>query len=145
RWDVLLRRGEEAIYPLLPSRPGIGFLYEHVSTELGLGVSRGPGKLMGLAAYGEPRFFNESFVGNIHDVEKTHPNAPNDWLRHCLDRARELNYDLTAFADPDRVTEPINADIAASTQLLFERTRLASVTSLHGLLSQSGREVTNLC
>ncbi|MFD7507753.1 carbamoyltransferase C-terminal domain-containing protein [Streptomyces sp. NPDC059853] len=137
---------ERALYPLMPHKLGIGFLYEHVATEIGLGVSGGPGKLMGLAAYGKPRFFDESFVGNLHDLEKKYTDAPNDWIRSCLEQAGRLGYDLTALGDPNRITEPVNADIAASTQLLLERTRLAAVASLKDLLNRMGREdISQLC
>ena len=52
---------------------------------------------------------------------------------------------MTALGDPDRVTEPINADIAASTQLLFEETYLAAVRALARMLTAGGDGTTNLC
>ena len=43
------------------------------------------------------------------------------------------------------MTDPINADIAASTQQLFEVTRLEAVESLRNQLANAGVETSNLC
>ena len=47
-------------------------------------------------------------------------------------------YDISALGDPARVTEAVNADIAASTQKLFEETYLKAVRSLDRMLSGGG-------
>ena len=44
-----------------------------------------------------------------------------------------------------RVTEAVNADIAASTQKLFEETYLKAVRSLDRMLSGGGIRTNNLC
>ena len=54
-------------------------------------------------------------------------------------------YDISALGDPARVTEAVNADIAASTQKLFEETYLKAVRSLDRMLSGGGIRTDNLC
>ncbi|MGW1196567.1 carbamoyltransferase C-terminal domain-containing protein [Streptomyces sp. NPDC002536] len=136
---------DEAIYPLMPHTLNIGFLYQQVSTRLGLGRPDGAGKLMGLAAHGRPTFFDERFVGNHHDYQGRFTDVPDDWLRHCIDAGRRAGYDLEPYGDPARATAPINVDIAASTQVLLERIRLAATDSLRKLLVMLGRDTDNLC
>lgn len=52
---------------------------------------------------------------------------------------------MSALGDTARIAEPINADIAASTQLLFEETYLATVRSLGKMLAGDGMMTKNLC
>ena len=101
-------------------------------------ASIGPaGKLMGLAPYGTPKFFAEHFVGNMYDLLGSgHKQPPADWINHCLSRAEALGYDLRAFRDRDQMTAPINADIAASTQKLFDETMLATIAAFDAILQK---------
>jgi carbamoyltransferase len=134
-----------ALYPLWPHRLTAGFLYEHVAYRLGLGVLGGAGKLMGLAAYGTPRFFDRRFVGNSHDFDGRWADMPEAWVAHCLAAAEHIGYDTGPFGDPGQATAPVNADTAASTQLLFEVTRQAAVDGLDRQLRNAGRPQTALC
>ena len=136
---------QEAIYPLWPHHLTIGYLYEHVANSLGLGVGGGSGKLMGLAPYGQPAFFNQRFVGNTNDFQGKFADVAESWIEHCRKSARILGYDQTNYGIPAHATAPINADIAASTQRLFEETRLEAVRSLNSQLQNTGLRVTNLC
>ena len=52
---------------------------------------------------------------------------------------------MSSLGNAARITEPINADIAASTQLLFEETYLAAVRSLGKMLAGGGMTTKNLC
>lgn len=135
----------ESIYPLWPHHLTIGYLYEHVANTLGLGVGGGSGKLMGLAPYGRPAFFNQRFVGNVHDFQGKFRDVSESWVTHCRRSARMMGYDDTEYADPAYATAPINADIAASTQRLFEVTRLAAVRSLKLQLQNANLDVSMLC
>ena len=99
---------------------------------------------MGLAGYGQPRFFDPRFVGNEYDWKNT-ALTQRDWLTHCLEMARGMGYDLQPFGVPSRIEEPINADLAASTQKLFEETYLGAVKTLHAVISKTGRNSDNLC
>ena len=67
------------IHPITPHHLAIGGLYEAVGVRLGMGDVGPPGKLMGLAGYGKPRFFDWRFVGNQYDWMRGRANAG------CLD------------------------------------------------------------
>ena len=139
-----LGRGE-ALYPLWPHNITVGLLYETVGTWLGLGAVGSSGKLMGLAPYGTPRFFDERFIGNHHDLVASFPDAIQAWQDHCVSKARSLGYDMSGFRDPKRATDPINADVAASTQRLFESVKMQAAQGLRKMLENTGHEVSNLC
>lgn len=132
------------IRPLTPHHLAIGGLYEEVGIRLGMGDVGPPGKLMGLAGYGQPRFFDRHFVGNQLDWIQGRVNA-NIWMDHCLGLARTMGYDLKPLGDPARPRAPINTDIAASTQKLFEETYLLAVDALAKVIGRMGLHTDNLC
>ncbi|MGE3316093.1 MAG: carbamoyltransferase C-terminal domain-containing protein [Planctomycetaceae bacterium] len=136
----------EKLWAVTPHYLPIGLLYDQVAENIGF-PSGGPGKLMGLSSYGKARFSPERFLGNSHDVvefQKTEIVA-KPWLEFCLTEAHRLGYDLTKFGKPEFATAPINIDIAASTQLLFEESLLRAVASCAKLLANSGRTTNRLC
>jgi carbamoyltransferase len=140
-----LGRGN-ALYPLSPHHLGLGGLYDRVGAALGLGVVGPAGKLMGLAAYGRPRFYSSRFLGNHADLRERFPvDVATAWLRHCRREAERMGYDLTPYGDPEQATAPVNADIAASTQKLFEETRMEAVRALHAALGAAGLTTGALC
>jgi carbamoyltransferase len=52
---------------------------------------------------------------------------------------------MDALGDKDKITDPINVDIAASTQKLFEECYLYAAHASHSLLAKSGIKTNNLC
>lgn len=149
------------VYPVAPHYLSIANLYERVAFMLQLGFDTGAGKLMGLAPYGSPVFFTPAFVAGHFEGAGT-PSTPRHrltpdwmsdeanpllyrWVNHCLNEADARGYDLEPFADPQRVLSPINADIAASTQKLFEETTLHTVDRSVEMLSRMGLQVDHLC
>ncbi len=123
------------MFPLAPHHLVIGAIYETAGIRLNLGLVGPSGKLMGLAPYGEPRFFDERFVGNMYDLHaQGHRRPESDWIGHCLSRAEVLGYDRRAFRDHARMTAPINADIAASTQKLFDATLIETISAFDAIL-----------
>jgi carbamoyltransferase len=56
-----------------------------------------------------------------------------------------MGYDGTAINDMARITAPVNADIAASTQKVFEETMLLAAEALHGIVLRLGAATANLC
>lgn len=120
----------------------LGGVYDHVGLRLGLGPVGPAGKLMGLAAYGAPRFYDPAYVGNHYDW-RARGLAP--WWDHCMTQARDLGYDIEPLGDPERMTAPINVDLAASTQKLMEEVYLLGADALDRVLKRSGRRVSNLC
>lgn len=132
------------IRPITPHHLAIGGLYEEVGIRLGMGDVGPPGKLMGLAGFGQPRFFDRRFVGNQYDWLQACVD-PRVWMEHCVGVAREMGYDVGPLGDPSRVRMPINADIAASTQKLFEETFLMAVDTLAKVVTRMGLQTDNLC
>lgn len=132
------------IHPLSPNHLAVGGFYEEVGVRLGMGDVGPSGKLMGLAGYGQPAFFEPRFVGNHFDWKQAGVNA-NAWIEHCLGLAREKGYDLEAFGDPSRARAPINVDIAASTQKVFEETYLVATDTLARILERMGLRTDKLC
>lgn len=134
------------LFPLAPHHLVLGSIYEETSVALNLGITDAAGKLMGLAPYGKPAFFDARFVGNWFDLRARGLQNPHaDWLAHCGAAARAAGYDMTVLRDTARMTEALNADIAASTQKLFEETLLAAVESFRGCLAASGLATDALC
>ncbi|MFN7222106.1 MAG: carbamoyltransferase C-terminal domain-containing protein [Burkholderiales bacterium] len=138
-------RGNELL-PLGPHHLAIGSLYDAVGILLNLGFQGPAGKLMGLAPYGKPRFFHPRFAGNWYDIAQTQKRAHHEvWIEHCLASAQKMGYDMSALGVKERITDPINVDIAASTQKLFEESYLGTVQTLHALMVNSGVNVKELC
>jgi carbamoyltransferase len=133
------------LYPVAPHFLSIGNLYERVAVILNLGFDTGAGKLMGLAPYGKPKFFDKRFVGNFYDGIKAPQSKKNSlcpawiaedkdqllfkWVNHCLNSAEEAGYDLTYLGDVENILNPINVDIAASTQKLIEEVLSQTVSN----------------
>ena len=125
------------IFPLAPHHLVVGAIYETAGIRLNLGLIGPSGKLMGLAPYGKPRLFDERFVGNMYDLRgRGHRQPETDWIGHCLSRAEALGYDLRPFRDRSQMTAAINADIAASTQTLFDATLLATISTFDAILQR---------
>ena len=152
---------ENKIYSLTPHYLSVGHLYERVAAFLGLGAEAGPGKMMGLAPYGKPVFYEDNFIQNfnINDAklpddnhigfetwanDDRHPLL-NAWMTHIYKRAVELNYDMANIGNPDFILEPLATDIAASTQKLLESIMLKTSHSLKAILTKLGIDTSNLC
>ena len=66
-------------------------------------------------------------------------------MDHCLGLARGMGYDLEPLGDPSRARAPINADVAASTQKVFEETYLLAADVLAKVIGRMGLHTDNLC
>jgi len=137
------------IYPITPHHSIIGAFYEMVALYLNLGKASS-GKLMGLAAYGKPVFYDSKFVGNRYDFMDLTKEDDIDsfvcyWLDHCLSMAKKMGYDVNSFADTENMLAPINIDLAASTQKLFEENTLELVRIVHKYLLSADYDVKDLC
>jgi carbamoyltransferase len=144
---MIFRGDEHRIFPLMPHHLRIGELYDLVGGTLGFDIFGAAGKLMGLAPYGKPRFFDQRFVGNTHDFEKRGFGEKPivDWWNHCISMARDMGYDVSPLGDVNRILEPVCVDIAASTQKLFEETILQAVKCTDTLFQNMKRPMENLC
>ncbi len=143
---LILYGKDNILYPLSPNHLSIGSLYKSVAILLNLG-GFGEGKLMGLAPYGKPHFFHHDFVENWFGIGRRFKNANqlNLWKEYCCTSAKNMGYDMGALGDKDKITDPINVDIAASTQKLFEECYLYAARMSHNLLTKSGIDTNNLC
>ena len=134
------------LWPLSPHYLAIGVLYEMVAASITLGEVGGPGKLMGLASYGKPALFDDRFVCNEPGAKSKFGTALTQaWLEHCAHAIRAGDYDLAAYGDTNAMTAPVNADIAASTQKLFEEIYLASVLAMNDMLKNAAIACDSLC
>jgi carbamoyltransferase len=162
-WNGMCYYGDgKYLYPIMPHHLNTGRMYEMVSVLIGFGIEEGPGKMMGLAPYGNPKFFDKRFVGNVLDIDsvldespnasfpnwKPHPFDPylNKWIRHCANQSLSMNYDISPLGNTEHILEPINVDIAASTQLLLEETMLLAVSTMYNVYHNKGLDFhNNLC
>ena len=133
------------LFTLGPHHLALGGIYRAMGIKLGFGAIGPEGKLMGLSSYGQPRFFDSRFVGNVHDSQKRFGEGPfSAWYRHCLKLAERGHYDLQ-HGEASQVLNPISVDMAASTQKLFEEGYLLAAEVLHQGLAESDRGTANLC
>ena len=124
---------DNEIFPL--SFPGlmIGQMYLNVAHRILKLGSSAEGKMMGLAPYGKPVFYEERFVANI--FERIGDKSIFDaWVAHLKSSLIERGDEIKAVGDPRFVTDPMNADVAASAQLLFEETVIQTLRVLTSIL-----------
>ena len=134
------------LLPLSPNHLAIGDLYDRVGSWLGFDLFGSAGKLMGLAPYGKPVFFDRQMVGNTYDLLKNGIENPLDTLlQHYRTKATFMGYDVTAIGQIDRILDPVCVDIAASTQKLFEEVILYAVEAVSSMLQYSGIHCDTLC
>ena len=149
------------LYPMLPHYLSSGRIYETVSEIIGFDNTSGPGKMMGLAPYGKPKFFNKRYVGNMFDYKKIRKisyhnkrlenilnkkkDCASKWIYYCLNKAKKNNYNLSYLGDLKNILLPINVDVASSTQLLLEETLLMTVKKMKSSYKKKNIKTNNLC
>lgn len=114
-------RPDKPVLPVTPVDGWIGRFYDRVAVAVGFDEAGGAGKLMGLAPYGRPIYFDERMVGTRWQVSDGYRLNKHDLLARWLAR-----FGLTPEGLPkwDPFTErppPLLADLAASAQLIVER------------------------
>lgn len=143
------------VHPLMPNFLTSGNMYMRVGRYLRLDDGAGaPGKLMGLAPYGRPRFFDPDLVGNAFDRPELMLPSLAGTAETFMDSAATLvarAHTLAAFgaydpASPSAETRlsPFSKDLAASTQKLFEEQSLLAALVLFELCQKLGHPTTNL-
>jgi carbamoyltransferase len=126
--DATLELFEEVLFP-----HSLGLLYATITAYLGFRVNDGEYKVMGLAAYGKPRY-----VDQVRTLVRSEPNGQYrldmryfDFLRASSMYSKRLS-DL--FGAPPRETgteiEPFHQDVAKSLQVVLEEILLDKVTYL---------------
>lgn len=145
----MLFHGEgRSLVPIWTAPIAAGLVYSRVAERLRLGGFAGPGKLMGLSAYGRPVFFDPDFVGDLPRLDDRYVDlevaerdrTTHGWFRAVEERARNLGY--AVGSDP---LSPYGKDIAATAQKTFEELVLYALDRLRVLLEKTGRMGPNLC
>jgi len=139
---------DHKIFPLMPHHLFLGALYDFVGGKLNLGVIGAAGKLMGLSSWGKSTFNYDDFIGNWYDFKNKFSGQDDYrkiWFEYCISQLKTENYDLTNLANIKEMTNEVNADIALTTQKLFEATYLQAISTLFKGLSTSGIDESNLC
>ena len=107
------------ILPVNPNFLEVGKLYDRIASDvLNLGSSSS-GKMMGLAPYGEPRYFDPVFIGNNIDFSRLrdghhpvfeggHPHMSFVYIRYLMNVIRKEQPDQFGLGDPDHATATIN-------------------------------------
>lgn len=129
-----IKKVKEVFYP-----ESLGFFYEEITTFLGFQRNHDEYKVMALAAYGKPRYY-ENLKNLIIRTQDGGYEVKIDFRRSSLLGAQELHRELGA---PRLWGAPLNerhADIAASAQKILEETVLHMVSWLR---KSGGTE--NLC
>jgi carbamoyltransferase len=135
-----------SLWPVVPHYAQDGHFFSEVGLFLGLGTLSSPGKLMGLAPYGQPRFLTNNSFGNVADVEEQFGRiGPFPWLIHAITRLRDMGADLSRLGDTDAVTDPVNADLAASAQHILECNRERIARTIPDIAHRLGLSAENLC
>ena len=122
----------------------LGLFYSAFTYFLGFQVNEGEYKLMGLASYGKPKFYDE-IINNLVDVK-------DDGSIHLNMKYFAFTYDKVMTSDKfselfgvkprkhDSKAEQIHYDIGASAQLVLEEILLKMVNHIHNKTKMS-----NLC
>jgi len=150
-----LGRGNR-IYPLQPNFLSSGNMYMRVGRYLQLDAGEGaPGKLMGLAPYGRPRYFEPDLVGNVYDnpaeIFPEHDEAGNQQfmasaltlIKQAHRRARQAGVDVPEPSAETKLSR-FSKDLAATTQKLFEEQGLLAALTLYELARKLGQPSSNL-
>jgi carbamoyltransferase len=106
--------------PVLAHGFWCGAFYERVAARLGLGgAGRGPGKLMGLAAYGIPCFADAALTGSIVELNQGHLTDGSQVADNWLDRIGKDS--AIRLWDGHSYPPDLIANIACSAQSIFNQ------------------------
>lgn len=137
---------EATLIALMPHLYTHGHFYDYVARYLGIHPVGASGKLMGLAAYGEPVYFCDKFVGNRHDLsERGVDDIGSQFIAHALSRADQYSHDNKRIVDPHLPFTQVQLNLAASAQLLFEECWLTLVGASKTAITQAGLRPDTLC
>lgn len=134
-----------------------GHLYQRIGESVGLGSGGAAGKLMGLAPYGEPAYYDQSMVADAvelfgADYARGGKQDRSHVIKPLLDKAaaghREDGGDLDrrlegvdgAGLGADDVTYR-KTRLAASAQKVMEENTLATLRAMHAGFADAGRPV----
>jgi carbamoyltransferase len=151
------------VIPIGPTYAVHAHAYQRVAEILKLGEGGGAGKLMGLAPYGRPRFADRTMIGDaftlfgetyaLHTKNERNQvigplvNRIKSYTNLIYDQVRLLpdgTLDLAVGWRTDDLQQ-ICADLAASTQWIFEESALEEVRRLSDALLDARQWTGKLC
>lgn len=140
------------VAPVVPNFLTSSNMYSRVGIYLKLDQGVGaPGKLMGLAPYGKPRFFTPDMVGNLYDNPSAMSVEENFAYKHALyllqratDTATKLGYTDIQPTTETKLSR-FSTDLAASAQKIFEEQILAASLVLQKFALSIGQPTHTLC
>ena len=122
----------------------LGFIYTIFSDHLGLGWIEGPGKLMGLAGYGEPDLSQFEDIIYLSDDPGQPITIDLSFFNYHTGGSGFSSKGLSRFGQPRKSDQPLEKkhyDLAASVQLMLEKAIVHIVKKIPELLP----ETKNLC
>jgi len=128
---------ERGLIPIMPIDGWIGRFYEDMCPWLGLGHHAGPGKLMGLAAYGTPLYYDDQLVGTRQQVTSNNSKTISKVIEHWLAR-NKINPHMYPWTDKNAVAPKELCDLAASVQLVFEKNMIRLFETAIKMAADSG-------
>lgn len=123
---------------ITPTDGWLGEFYDTTASMLGLGDVGGAGKLMGLAPYGRPIYFDPALVGTRWQVTDQYRVSMREVIQRWFARQRIDAGKLVAWNAFDETPPDLVADIAASAQLLLEHNILALLRAAQAIARRAG-------
>lgn len=115
------------LWPITPHHLSLGDFYDAVGMHIGFDSMSSPGKVMGLAPYGKPRYFSREFVGNSFDIlENLNDSIPARFLSAAASIAAAEKRSIQI----DSPLDEFGIDLAASVQKIFEATMVEAALAL---------------
>lgn len=137
---------ENHLIALAPHFLTHGNLYDRVARAIGLSPIGASGKLMGLAPYGSPDYYDRRFVGDASDHSRAGiDGSPGGWIEFARQRGRELGHREDGVIGRHLPFSEFKVNLAASTQALFEESWLAAVGVARTMLTTQNIQVDALC
>lgn len=137
---------ENRLIALAPHFLTHGNLYDRVARSIGLSPVGASGKLMGLAPYGSPDYYDRRFVGDASDHARAGiDGSPAGWIEFARERCRVLGQSEGGVVSEHLPFSEFQINLAASTQALFEESWLAVARAALTMLSRQGVGVNALC
>lgn len=137
---------ENRLVALAPHFLTHGNLYDRVARSIGLSPVGASGKLMGLAPYGSPDYYDRRFVGDASDHACSGVDgSPRGWIEFARERCRAMGQREDGVVSEHLPFSEFQVNLAASTQVLFEESWLAVAHAALAMLTTQGVSVDALC
>ena len=128
----------QKLQAITPTDGWLGEFYDTTASMLGLGDVGGAGKLMGLAPYGRPIYFDPALLGTRWQITDQYRIGMREVIQSWFARQRIDAAKLVAWNPFDETPPDLVADIAASAQLLLEHNVLAILRTAQAIARRAG-------